>query len=262
MTNEDRKSLTDEALRRLAGGLQLGNWTEEEKTALACRMLALEGHSRTLAGQITVRRSDGSFLTTPLAVGFDEVGTDQIIRIDDSINVIQGSGAANPAIRFHLWIYRQRPDVNCIIHTHPPYVSALSMTGRPLRVAHMDATPFFNDCGFLSEWAGLPIADSEGAIIAAALGWKRSVLLAHHGFLCATGSIEESAYLSMLIENAAQLQLLAESTGRPIAELDPELAQESHDFLLRPDIVQSSFAMFARRALRNGAQHRHVSKSL
>ncbi|SPA54698.1 aldolase [Cupriavidus taiwanensis] len=251
MTHEDRKSFTEDQVRRLAGGLQSGTWTEEEKIALACRMLALEGHSRTLAGQITVRSTDDTFLTTPLAVGFDEVHTSQILRIDESINVIQGSGAANPAIRFHLWIYRARPDVNCIIHTHPPYVSALSMTGRRLRVAHMDATPFADDCGFLAEWPGLPIADSEGKIIATALGKNRSVLLAHHGFLCATGSIEESAYLSMLIENAAQLQLLAESTGS-IAELDPGLARESHDFLLRPEIVRASFAMFGRRALRAG----------
>ncbi|MBB2919469.1 aldolase [Cupriavidus alkaliphilus] len=249
MKHEDRKSFTDDQVRRLASGLQLGAWTEEEKIALACRMLALEGHSRSLAGQITVRSADGTFLTTPLAVGFDEVDADQIIRIDESINVIQGRGAANPAIRFHLWIYRERPDVNCIIHTHPPYVSALSMTGMRLRVAHMDATPFADDCGFLAEWPGLPIADSEGKIIATALGQNRSVLLAHHGFLCATGSIEESAYLSMLIENAAQLQLIAESTGS-VAELDPDLARESHDFLLRPEIVQASFAMFARRAVR------------
>ncbi|PZX34198.1 Aldolase [Cupriavidus phytorum] len=249
MTHEDRKRFTEDQVKRLAGGLRFGSWTEEEKIALACRMLALEGHSRTLAGQITVRSDGGTFLTTPLALGFDEIDADQIIRIDESINVIDGKGAANPAIRFHLWIYRERPDVNCIIHTHPPYVSALSMTGTRLRMAHMDATPFADDCGFLAEWPGLPIADSEGEIIATALGKNRSVLLAHHGFLCATGSIEESAYLSMLIENAAQLQLMAESAGS-ITELDPDLARESHDFLLRPEIVQASFAMFARRALR------------
>ena len=113
----------------------------------------------------------------------------------------------------------------------------------------MDATPFAQDCGFLAEWPGLPVADVEGEIISKALGRYRSVVLAHHGFLCATASIEETAYLSMLIENAAQLQLLAEATGR-VSDLDPELSRESHDFLLRPEIVRSSFAMFARRVLR------------
>src|SRR3546814_20797044 len=88
---------------------------------------------------------------------------------------------ANPAVLFHFWVYRRRPDVNCIVHTHPPYVSALSMTGRALSISHMDATPFADDCAFLAEWPGLPIADNEGDIISAALGARRTILLAHKG---------------------------------------------------------------------------------
>lgn len=249
MNNQAKESFTEEAVARMSKGLDYGTWNENEKIALTCRMLAQQDHSRTLAGQITVRSTGGTYLTTPMAVGFDEVSADRILRVDDELNVIDGVGAANPAVKFHMWVYRVRPDVNCIVHTHPPHVSALSMTGRPLRVAHMDMTPFAQDCGFLSEWPGLPIADNEGEIISGALEHYRSVLLAHHGFLCATASIEETAYLSMLIESAAEMQLLAEATG-PIKELDPVLAKESHDFLLRPEIVRSSFAMFARRALR------------
>src|SRR3546814_437161 len=209
----------------------------------------MESHSETLAGQITIRGADGTFLTTPMAIGFDEIEARHVIRVDESMHVLDGEGMANPAVRFHFWVYRRRPDVNCIVHTHPPYVSALSMTGRALSISHMDATPFADDCAFLAEWPGLPIADNEGDIISAALGARRTILLAHHGFLAATSSIEESAYLSILIERAARNQLIAQATG-PIKELDPVLAKESHDFLLLPGVVKSSFAMFARRALR------------
>jgi L-fuculose-phosphate aldolase len=212
-------------------------------------MLAHEGHSETLAGQITVRESDGTFLTTAMAYGFDEATRSNVIRIDDEMNVIEGRGMANPAIRFHLWIYRRRPDVNCIVHTHPPYVNALSMTGRPLEVAHMDATPFHDDCAFLREWPGLPIGDSEGEIISTALGNKRVILLANHGFLAATSSLEESAYLSVLIERAARSQILAQSVGE-LQPIDAARAKESHDFLLLPSIVKSSFALFARRVIK------------
>lgn len=249
MLNQDKQSFADAAVARMTSGLEFGNWNVKQKIALACRMLADEGHSETLAGQITVRESDGTLLTTPMAFGFDEVNETDVIRIDEHLNVLEGRGMANPAVRFHLWVYRARPEVNCIVHTHPPHVSALSMTGRPLRIAHMDATPFADDCGFLKEWPGLPIADNEGEIIAGALGKHRSVLLAHHGFLCATSSIEETAYLSLLIERAARNQLMAEALG-PVQELDVALARESHDFLLLPQVVRSSFAMFARRTMR------------
>jgi len=250
MSHEPKSVLTEAVVDRMATGLRFGQWDEKETIALTCEMLAAQGHSETLAGQITVRSEGNTFLTTPMAVGFDEISAADVIRVDEQMNVLDGSGMANPAMRFHMWIYRARPDVNCIVHTHPPFVSALSMTANKLKIAHMDATPFANDCGFLQEWPGLPIADQEGEIISRALGSYRSVLLRNHGFLCATSSIEETAYLSILIERAAKAQLLAEAVG-PVEELDLALARESHDFLLLPAVVRSSFAMFARRVIRN-----------
>jgi L-fuculose-phosphate aldolase len=247
--NEHDRELNDGLAAKMDRKLEQGAWDARQKIALACRMLAHEGHSETLAGQITVRESDGTFLTTAMAYGFDEATRSNVIRIDDEMNVIEGRGMANPAIRFHLWIYRRRPDVNCIVHTHPPYVNALSMTGRPLEVAHMDATPFHDDCAFLREWPGLPIGDSEGEIISTALGNKRVILLANHGFLAATSSLEESAYLSVLIERAARSQILAQSVGE-LQPIDAARAKESHDFLLLPSIVKSSFALFARRVIK------------
>ncbi|MEQ5842110.1 aldolase [Paraburkholderia acidicola] len=246
---DERDDLNRSVTAQMDEKLETGTWDNRQKLALVCRMLAHEGHSETLAGQVTVRQPDGTFLTTALAIGFDEVTRNNVIRIDDTMRVIEGRGMANPAIRFHLWIYRRRPDVHCIVHTHPPYINALSMTGTPLEVAHMDATPFFDDCAFLREWPGLPIGDSEGEIISAALGTKRTILLANHGFLAATGSLEESAYLAVLIERAARSQLIARSAGE-IRRIDDARAKESHDFLLQPSIVKASFALFARRVIR------------
>lgn len=237
---------TAEVLARMSKGMDYGDWTQAQKIALACRILAREGHAETLAGQLTVRCDDGTLLTTPVARGFATIDETSLIRIDDKLEVLEGKGVPNPAVRFHTWVYRRRPDVRCVIHTHPPFVSALSMTGQPLKVAHMDATPFFDDCAFLAEWPGLPIADVEGDIISRALGTRRTILLAHHGFLAATSSLEESLYLSVLIERAARNQLRAMAAGGIVRELDPLLARESHDFLLQRDIVNASFAMFAR----------------
>lgn len=249
MSEDDKGGVTPGLVAQMDRKLEQGAWDERQKIALTCRMLAYEGHSETLAGQITVRQADGTFLTTPMAIGFDEITRSTVIRIDDAMNVVEGKGMPSPAIRFHLWIYRARPEVNCIVHTHPPYINALSMTGLPLEVAHMDATPFFDDCALLSEWPGLPIGDSEGEIISAALGDKRNIVLANHGFLSATGSVEETAYLSVLIERAARSQILAKSLGE-VKPIDPERARGSREFLLLPGVVKSSFALFSRRVIR------------
>jgi L-fuculose-phosphate aldolase len=120
----------------------------------------------------------------------------------------------------------------------------------------MDATPFHNDCAHRKEWPGLPIADQEGEIISAALGAKRSILLANHGFLAAGSCIEEALYLSVLIERAARNQLQAAAAYGEVKPVNDALAAESHDFLLKPSIVRASFAMFARRVERQMAAER------
>src|ERR1700742_2342501 len=111
MSEEDREGLNREVEKQMDKKLDQGAWDSRQKLALACRMVAHEGHSETLAGQITVRQPDGTFLTTAMAIGFDEISRGSVIRIDDQMRVIEGKGMANPAIRFHLWIYRRRPDV-------------------------------------------------------------------------------------------------------------------------------------------------------
>lgn len=230
--------------------LPVANWTLKQKLALTCRMLAREGHSSGLAGQITARAEQpNTFWTIRFGLGFEEVTASSLLCCDDDLQTVDGEGMPNPATRFHLWVYRARPEVNCIVHTHPPYISALSMIGEELAVAHMDSTVFHDDCAYLPEWPGVPIADEEGQIISSALGDKRAILLAHHGQLVACESVEEAALLAFSIERAARLQIFARAVG-PIKKIRPDLAKEAHDYRLRPKYVAAVFNYYARQVLK------------
>lgn len=229
-------------------------WNLRQKMALSCRILAEEGHESALAGQITARgEKPGTYWMLSFGLGFDEARSSNIVLCDDDLNLLEGDGMVNPSNRFHLWIYRHRPHVNAIIHTHPPYVSALSLLGEELVAAHMDTSMFYDDCAFLPEWPGPPIGDEEGQLIHDALGNKRSILLAHHGQLCACGTIEEAAVLSVFIERAARMQLLARAVG-PIKKLKPEAAREAHDYRLKAKAVSATFHYFSRRVLRKTSE--------
>jgi L-fuculose-phosphate aldolase len=219
--------------------------------ALGARILAKHGHfSVSLAGQITARaEEEGHFLTLGFGVGFDEARASRVAIVDDDLNPVRGSRTmANPATRFHLWVYRHRPDVRAIVHTHPPAASALGMLDEDLVVAHMDQTPFAEDLAYLRDWPGLPIGDDEGRRIADALGAKRSLLLANHGLLTAGRSVEEAVVLAVWLEYAAELHLRARAVGRPKA-VKPELARESHDFLVTPEVTGLTFDWFARQVV-------------
>ncbi|WP_208620111.1 class II aldolase/adducin family protein, partial [Brucella grignonensis] len=147
--------------------------------------------------------------------------------------------------RFHLWVYEARPDVNSMIHTHSPWASALAAAREPLVISQMDMTPFHDDCAFLCEWPGVPIADQEGVVISKALGQKRAIILAHHGYLTAGKSIEEATYLSVYLERAARMQIRARTFG-PLTPVDDGLAREAHDYLLKTSIVNATFDYWCR----------------
>jgi len=220
-----------------------------QKIALTCRALFDAGHDSGLAGQITARaEKPGTYYTQRLGLGFDEITEDNLLLVDEDLDVLEGSGIANPANRFHSWIYRARADVQCIVHTHPFHVAALSMLEVPLVVSHMDTTPLYDDCAFLAQWPGVPVGNEEGEIISAALGDKKAVLLAHHGQVVAGASIEEACSLAVLMERAAKLQLAAMAAG-DVKELPEALAREAHDWTLTPSRSRANFAYYARRAL-------------
>jgi L-fuculose-phosphate aldolase len=244
-------ALTTEQMER---HLSVPPWSLRQKIALTCRILATEGHESAIAGQITARgeRAD-TYRMLSFGLGFDEACASNIVLVDNDLNLLEGDGMVNPSNRFHLWIYCHRPDVTAIVHTHPPYCSALSITGQPLIAAHMDTAMFYDDCAYLAEWPGPPIGDEEGRIIHEALGDKRAILLAHHGQLAATTTIEEAAVLAVFIERAARMQVLAQSIGK-IKPIDPAFAREAHDYRLNPRAVAATFHYYARRALKEGRE--------
>lgn len=218
-------------------------------------ILADEGHESGLAGQLTARGPlPQTFWTLPLGVAFDEAASQAWLLIDADLNVLDGEGAygscePNPATRFHLWVYRSRADVHAIVHTHPPAASALAAAEQPLVIAHMDATPLFDDTAFLPEWPGLPTADREGELIAAALADKHALLLAHHGVLTAGCSVQEACFLAVFMERMARQQIDAQRVGGSKA-IDADEARRARDFLRTDRIMNLTFDAWSRRAQR------------
>ena len=162
----------------------------------------------------------------PLGLAFDEAEEASWLLIDDALNVLDGDGlvrhprAESGDALSSLGLSRA-PDVQAIVHTHPPAASALAAAEQPLVVAHMDATPLFDDTAFLPDWPGLPTADREGELIAGGLGTKHAMLLAHHGLLTAGRSVQEAAFLAVFMERMARQQIDAAKSAAPSRSMRP-----------------------------------------
>ena len=230
--------------REMAEDFPAADLPPREALAAACRILAREGHESGLAGQVTAREDGATWWTLPFGVGFDEASVERMVLVDEDLKPLKGT-RPNPGVRFHIWIYRKRPDVKAIVHTHAPYASALAATGKPLRVIHMDSA-MLHGCAHLAQWPGVPVADDEGRIISGALGAAKTILLANHGLLATGSSVEEATYLAVFFERAARMQLRAMAAGG-FQEVERELAAEACTFLLQPSIVRATFAYWSRR---------------
>jgi L-fuculose-phosphate aldolase len=242
----DKSYFDQRATEEMQANLRPVQRSVQEDLAYACRILAATGQEAGLAGQISARSdTPGAYWTLRFGLGFDEATPEDFIEVGSDLETLTGRGMANPATRFHLWVYKARPDVNAIIHTHSPWVSALVAARQPLVIAQMDMTPFHDDCAFLADWPGVPIADQEGVLISEALGSKRSIILAHHGYLTTGGTVAESAYLSVYLERAARMQTRARVYGE-LVPVAADLAQEAHDYLLKPSIVKGTFDYWCR----------------
>jgi L-fuculose-phosphate aldolase len=248
--NLDKDQLIQQSFAQMDTHLQGTSYSQTQKLALTCRILFDNGHDSGLAGQITARgEKPGTYLTQRLGLGFDEICANNLLLVNEDLEVLQGDGMANPANRFHSWLYRARSDVQCIIHTHAVHTAALSMLEVPLEISHMDNCVLYDDVAFLPKWPGVPVGNEEGELIAEAIGSKRALLLAHHGLLITGPSIEEACMLSIAFERAARMQLLAAAAGR-IQPIDPDLGREAHDWILRGQRSAVGFAYYARRSLR------------
>jgi len=213
-------------------------------------MGAKQGHGQTLSGQITCRYNlkygEATMLVNAYGKPLELVTNDDFLEIDGDLNVIKGKGFANKATRFHFHVYQKRPDIKCIVHTHPPYSSALSMTGHKLFISHMDTMAFYDDVQYLSSWPGIPFGDEEGEIISGILSdnyW--SALLSHHGLIVGGRTIEEATYRAYFFERAAKMQLDAlAAVGGDVDKLrrtNPDLSKKARDWRISEGPVRAHF---------------------
>jgi L-fuculose-phosphate aldolase len=222
---------------------------------LAGKVLVAEGQDDFTRGHISMRLPDNPalFFMKAHSLGLDEITPENILTIDLEGNVVAGTARRHSEVYIHSEIFKARPDVNCVLHTHPPYAIALSASGRPLKALSQPGALFRDDLGLYGDTINLIRTHAMGAGVARALGGRRGVLLKNHGVVVATGSIAETVISTIMLENAAMIQLTAEAAGAVADEFpEDDIAKLRHD-ISRPDQFQVNFDYLVRRVKRRPA---------
>ena len=214
-----------------------------------CHILAFEGHGTGLSGQVSMRVDDGLIVTQKLGFGLSEVSKESTLTINKELEVIFGNGIPNPANRFHFSIYDFRPEIKCVVHTHPFYSSAVSILGKPLLINHMDHMILYGITGFINSWPGVPISFDEGDLFCGYLRDKDCLLLSNHGLLVLGKTVREACVRAVAFERAAKLHLATMSIEN-ISLVEEKLAAEARSWLSSPARINATFQFYRRMCCR------------
>lgn len=97
-----------------------------------CRRLHDRGLVANHDGNVTLKLADGRFLATPTSFSKLDVTEEDLLLLDPTGKVIEGRHKVFSEISWHLSIFRVRPDINCIVHAHPPTASAFGLAGQSI----------------------------------------------------------------------------------------------------------------------------------
>ena len=163
------------------------------------------------------------FLLAPFGMHWSEVRASDFMVVDFSGRVLSGQGSVeDTALYIHQPVHRLSPQGTCVLHTHMPYATALTMLENPrLEMAVQSALGFYNDVAYDPAYNGLAFDVTEGERLARALGARSVLMMGNHGVLVVGKTMAQAFERLYFLERAAQAQVLALSTGRPL-QLIPE----------------------------------------
>jgi len=203
----------------------MSNYSNIRREVLeSSRWLAEHGYLGQLSsgGNISARMPGEKIVAiTPSGKPYFSLNAEDICVIDFDLNAIEGSLAPSIEAAMHVGIYRQRSDVNAVIHTHQPFASTLAIINKPIpalfdeiavEVGHaVDIIPY--------AFSGSPelVSNVAGKLANAC----HCYLIQNHGALSLGADMKRAMRNSELLENVARIYCQALATGAAIDQLPP-----------------------------------------
>jgi L-ribulose-5-phosphate 4-epimerase len=182
---------------------------------------------RWTGGNVSARDPDtGLVVMKPSGVLYDELRPEDHVVLSPEGEIVEGTLKPSSDTASHLYIYRHRPDVNGVVHTHSPYATAFAAVGRPIPVY---LTAIADEFGGPIPCAGFALIGGEdiGRQVVDHIGSSPAVLLKNHGVFTVGGTVKEAVKAAVMVEDVARAVWLALQIGQP-EEIPPEDVRKLH----------------------------------
>ena len=197
-----------------------------EEVSRVAKQLIESGLVTGTSGNVSARTPEGDVLVTPSGIDYEELEPGDVVLVDLEGEILEGSLGPSTETPMHTGIYRVRPEVGAVVHTHSVFATTLACLGWTLPPVHYMLTT-------LSEDGRIPIApyatygtEELANNAAEALGeGHNACLLQNHGTITVGDSPQKAFSRTVVLEEMAEIYYRTRVVGEPVL-LTPEQVEE------------------------------------
>jgi L-fuculose-phosphate aldolase len=176
------------------------------------------------AGNVSARVPGTDLVAlTPSSLPYEETTPDDIVIVDLDGNPVNEGRPPSFEKLLHLAVYKARPDIGAVMHTHAVFSSVLAVLQRPLPPVVEELVPYVGGQVDVAAFA-MSGSDELAANVVTALGEKAAAFLANHGNLCCGKTLAKALKVAQLVERCAEIYVTALKIGDP-KPLAPEVLE-------------------------------------
>ena len=197
-----------------------------EEVARVARQMISSGLVTGTSGNVSARTPEGDVLITPSGLDYSELEPDDVVLVDLDKNVLEGALEPSSETPMHTGIYRRRPEVKAVVHTHSRFATTLACLGWEIPPVHYMLTALSPEGRIsLAPYATYGTEELAG-YASEALGESRNAcLLQNHGTITVGQSAEEAFSRTVILEEMAEIYYRTRIVGEPIL-LAPRQVEE------------------------------------
>ncbi|ANK80609.1 MAG: hypothetical protein TEF_07210 [Rhizobiales bacterium NRL2] len=190
------------------------------------------------------------FLINPYGWHWSEITASSLVMVDANGNVIEGDNEVeDTAFTIHRGIHVAAPHAVCVMHTHMPHTTALTLLrDGELKMCEQNALNFHDRIAYDEDYNGLSLDIAEGDRIASKLGNRSVLMMASHGVTVTGPNVRECFNDLYYLERAATFQVLARSTGGELRTLSDDVVAHTARQMAeeRPKLAERHFSALRR----------------
>ncbi len=174
------------------------------------------------SGNVSGRDPDsGLVVIKPSGYSFEELTPEHMVVVDMDGKVVQGNLKPSTDTDTHLYVYKHRPDVFGVVHTHSPYASSFAALGQPIPACLTSSAMLGGEIP-LGGYA--PIGGEDiGQEIIDKIGRARAIIMQNHGVFTIGDSAQQATKMAVEVEEIAKITHLAMLRGQPILLTESQL---------------------------------------